>query len=188
MSKFFRKEHIMKKTSLILLIMVLAVSISFSILGCEYETGSAEPGVFDRSEIQLQEGKTAQTGDMKWELLEAEDLGTQIESDAGAILKPTRGKFIFVSFAVENTGTDIKTLLDSKVIDDKGRIYSICNEAYGYYTSTYSACTLAPIVPDSGVQRFSATFDVDPDSRDLVLEVTDLEIPPEEKAYIDLGL
>ena len=178
----------MKKMSILLAIIILALSVSLSFIGCEYETGSAEPGFVDRSKIQIQEGRTAQTGDVKWELLESEDLGNQIESDAGAVLKPTRGKFIFVSFSVENTGTETKTLLDSKVIDDKGRIYSICNEAYGYYTSTYSACTLAPIPPASGEQKFSATFDVDPDSKDLVLEVTDLEIPPDEKAYIDLGL
>ena len=80
-------------------------------------------------------------------LLEVKDLGTQIPDAKGIYIQQLTGKFIFISFSVENVGTDSRTLYDLRVIDDQGRIYNICNQAYGYLTgSVYSACTLVDIL------------------------------------------
>lgn len=178
----------MKKIVSMLLITTLAILITASVSACRYKEPYSEEGTIDRSDITVVEGDTAQVGDIKWQLLDAQDLGTRIEDETGAALEPTRGKFIFISFSVENTSDEGRILYDMKVIDGKGRIYSICTEAYGYFTSGYSACTLADIPPGAEPLNFSASFDINLDSEDLILEVTDLQQPPEEKAYIDLGL
>lgn len=178
----------MRRSSLLFVTITLVAMLVLSISACNYEPAFSEEGMLDRSEIEIQEGNTAEVGDIKWELIDVENLGTQIEDESGAVLKPTRGKFIFVSFTVENNSDEGRVLYDMKVIDGKGRIYSICTEAYGYFSSTYSACTLADIPPGAEPLKFSASFDINLDSEDLILEVTDLQKPPSEKAYIDLGL
>lgn len=156
-----------------------------SLLSCQ-EDYSSELGTIDRSELNITREKSVTTGDILWEVQRVEETGPEIVGEFGT-LESIQGRFIYIEFMVENQGQDIRQLLDLKVIDDKGRVYSICNEAYGYFTGAPSACTLENIVPDVQ-QTFSASFDIPQDSVDLILEVTDLKIPPEEKAYIDLGI
>ena len=72
------------------------------------------------------------------------------------------------------------------MIDSKGREFSICATAYGYL-GTDDACLLVDVYP-LAKQTFFASFDVPLDSVDLILEVSDLESPSGEKAYIDLGI
>lgn len=43
------------------------------------------------------------------------------------------------------------------------------------------------IFPDT-TRTFTASYDVPTDSKRMMLEVKDLKIPPEEKAYINLGI
>jgi len=83
-------------------------------------------------------------------------------------------------------GDDTRQLFDIKVVDDNGEYYSVCTEAYGYFTAP-AVCTVQDILVDVR-QEYDASFDVPLDSVDLILEVTDLRIPPGEKKYIDLGL
>ncbi|MCE5329503.1 DUF4352 domain-containing protein [bacterium] len=176
----------MKKIFVLMVIIILIISMGISVSACKNTI--SESSLFDRSKVTIQNVKQVKTGDINWNLLSVDDLGTQISNDAGAIYPATTGKFIFVSFSVENIGTDTRTLYDLKVIDDKGRIYSICNQAYGYLGPNYSACSLVDIIPDTKPQEFSATFDVNLDSKGLILEFTDLLTPPKEMAYVDLGL
>jgi len=178
----------MKKTLSIIIIATISLALLFISAGCRYEATYTEEGIVDRSEIEVVSGDTAKAGDISWELIDVEDLGTEIQDEAGAVLTPVRGKFVFVSFSVQNSSDEGRTLYDMKVIDSKGRVYSICTEAYGYFSSNYSACTLANIPPGGNPLFFSASFDINLDSEELVLEVTDLLKPPQQKAYIDLGI
>jgi len=178
----------MKKTLVLILIVVLIIFMVIPVIGCQ--TTISEGNLFDRSKITIQELKQIRTGDIIWSLLSVEDLGTEITNDLGAVYPATTGKFVFISFSAENVGTDFRTLYDLRVIDDQGRIYSICNQAYAYNIGgpVYSACSLVDILPKVKPQNFSATFDVDMDSKGLILELTDLLIPSKDVAYMDLGL
>jgi hypothetical protein len=177
----------MKKIFVLMGIIILAIFMAISVSACKNTI--SEGTLFDRSKITVQQVKQVKTGDINWDLLEVKDLGTQIPDASGNIYPATNGKFIFISFSVENVGSDSRTLYDLRVIDDAGRIYSICNQAYGYlFGPVYEACTLTPILPNEKSQNFSATFDVDLSSKGLILEFTDLLIPSKDMAYIDLGL
>jgi hypothetical protein len=176
----------MKKVFVIGVIIIALIILAISASSCKASV--AQGNTFDRSTITIQKVKQVSTGTMNWNLLDVKDLGKQIADTNGNIYPSTNGKFIFISFSVENTGTDSRTLFDLRVIDDQGRIYDICNQAYGYLGPNYSACSLVPILPKVKPQTFSATFDVDPDSKGLILEVTDLILPPVSAAYIDLGI
>lgn len=142
----------------------------------------------DISEIEtVAVDKEVTTGDITWKVIEVEDLGNQLtyEGITGS-LEAEEGKFIGITFYINNTGEDSKIIYDLTAIDDKGRSYSICIAAFAFF-SPEEACTLQEILP--GIDNtYSATFDVATDVDQLVLQVTDLGIPPEKVAYIDLDI
>jgi hypothetical protein len=175
----------MKKTIVLMATIVVIIFMVFSASACNATI--SQGNLFDRSKITIQQVKQVKTGDINWNLLKAEDMGQQIVNDAGTVYPATVGKFVYISFSVENVGAETRTLYDLRVIDNKGRIYNICNQAYGYFVPEYTACTLVDILPKVKPQNFSATFDVDLDSKGLILEFTDLLLPSKDLAYIDLG-
>jgi hypothetical protein len=175
----------MKKKYIIIFIALMIIILSISVGACK--PAGLEQRLFDRSEISRTSVDAEVTvGDITWKVENAEYLGSQIPSDTGFALESVYGRFIGVDFSVENTGDDILTLIDLKVIDSNGREFPICAAAYGYI-GVEEACLLVEVFPNIK-QTFFASFDVPVDSVDLILEVSDLNAPPEEKAYIDLGL
>ena len=125
-------------------------------------------------------------GNITWEIQNVDDQGTTIVSTENLSYRAVRGKFIIIDFKLFNNSDENKILYDLNVIDNKGRIFTVCLPAYAYMTDV-DACAITDIAP--GIEyTFNAPFDVSPDSEGLVLEITDLKNPPEEKAYIDLGI
>jgi|GEM_PF-1504631 len=175
----------MKDRLIILLSLFTIVFATLSLCACG-EKSARHLGMIERSGLDIIREDNVILGDIHWQLLKVEEVGPEIVGEFGT-LEAIQGRFIYIEFSLENSGQEIRQLFDLKVIDDKGRIYSICNEAYGYFTGAPSACVLQDIIPDME-RTFSASFDIPLDSVDLILEVTDLKIPPREKAYIDLGL
>lgn len=177
----------MKKIIMGLIVLTVSAFLILILSGCQDNySRDREIGSVDRSSLNIVRKNEVTVGDIHWQLLKAELVGPIISNEFGASLESLEGRFIFIEFSVENVGEDIRQLLDLKVIDDKGRVYSICNEAYGYFAAP-AACTLQDIFPETK-QTFNASFDVPVDSVDLILEITDLKIPPQERVYIDLGL
>jgi len=175
----------MKKIYNIILITVLVVFFLISLTACSTTNPGQE--LFDRSKISISRDREVKAGDIIWKVENIEYIGPQIPNDNGdGFLESRFGRFIGVEFNVENTGQEIKTIIDLKVIDSRGKEFPICVEVYGYIGAG-NACLLADIFPGTN-QTFFASFDVPLDSVDLILEVSGLEIPPEEKAYIDLGI
>ena len=176
----------MKKAVLIPAFIFIIVFLSISFISCKAGTIKQDP--FDRSVIKLVSvDEKVSVGGITWDILEVEYLGSEIPStDGGLMLEPTYGRFISIEFMVENTSEEVKTIINLVVIDNKGREFPICTEAYGYL-GTEGACLIVDLPPGTS-QEFYATFDVPLDSVDLILEVSDLGKPHEEKAYIDLGL
>ncbi len=147
-----------------------------------------EPLVEDIEAVEThQVGQRVTVGDIVWEITEVEDLGTElIHEDVTVALEPRLGKFVEVAFFVQNVGEEAKTVFDLTLIDDQGRTYQICLEAFAFFVPE-EACVLQEIIP--GVENnYFGVFDVEIDVETLTLEVTDLEIPPGEVAYIDLGI
>ncbi len=143
-------------------------------------------GSIDLSTIKtVSKDSPVATGEIVWQIHNAEDLGTSIVSSE-FIFEATIGKIIQLDFEIFNNADDSRMLYDLNIIDDKGRIFSICLPAYSVFTAE-KACALQEIIP--GLEYdFVAPFDIATDSEGLILEVTDLKNPVEEKAYIDLGI
>jgi len=173
----------------IFLFMVPVLAVLFLINGCQQniaETGSV-PEVDISNVEKLTVGQEAVAGDIIWVINETTDLGTLLIDDGSdAFLETEYGKFIGITFTVENTGQEPRVLYDLTAIDDKGNSYSICLPAFAFF-SPEQACTLQEIIPGTE-HTYSATFDVDTDVKELVLVLTDLNIPPQNIVYIDLDL
>ncbi len=173
-----------------LIVFILAISLII-FAGCRPSEGPAvqQPTADkDITEIEAHEpGQVVATGDIVWEVLEVEDLGVQLTHERfPGILEAEAGRFIGITFFVQNTGDDPKVIFDLTAIDDTGRTYSICLAAFAFFNNQ-DACVLQEIIP--GIENtFNAVFDVEVDADRLLLKITDLEIPAGEAAYIDLGI
>jgi hypothetical protein len=143
-------------------------------------------GTFDVSKIDAVSKDTAvTTGEIVWQIKNAEDLGTNIVS-TDAVFEARVGKIIQLDFEIINNSEEERILYDLNLIDNRGRVFSICLPAYGTFGSE-KACALQTIIPGINYE-FLAPFDIATDSEGLILEVTDLKFPAEETAYIDLGI
>ena len=151
------------------------------------ETTLIEPvGSRDISAIETNPlGSEVKTGEITWKIKEVEDRGTSVVS-TDFNFEAVIGKIIIIEFTILNNSEDSRVLYDLNIIDDRGRVFSICLPAYGLL-SIEKACALQEIVP--GMEYvFAAPFDVGIDSKGLVLEITDLKTPYEENAFVDLGI
>lgn len=175
----------MKKITVIFLIFILALFLAGVWSGCKQED---EKGMLDRSKITVSDkGDAVQAGEVTWTLIESEYLGSLIvnDEDSGS-LETESGRFLSLRFKVINNSDEPRSIIDVKIIDSNGEEYPICIDAYGYI-AVEEACVLEELLP--GIERtFTATYDVPLDAVDLLMEVTDLKYPPEDMAYIDLGL
>jgi len=171
----------MKKISILIGITMLAITMAVA-AGC----GQQSNADIDRSAIKISSSDTVTVGDIEWELLEAEDLGPSLTSPSGETYGSKEGKLVKIAFAATNMGDEIKQIFDMKLVDADGNYYSVCTEAYAYYTNP-EVCTVQDVMPGTRM-TFEATFDITSDASDLILEVTDLETPPVEKGYMDLGI
>jgi len=177
----------------ILSIMFLAAMLILLIFSCRtddtdyyYITDNLK-----RSELDIIYDQDTVTVDgVTWEILEAEDRGALLKNQYGGELETIEGRFIYLAFTIENNSDVEKALYDLRIVDDKGRVYTIANEAYGYMDSTTAGPRTVgglALVPDEK-REFNAVFDVPVDAVDLLIECTDLGFPPAEKVYIDLGV
>jgi hypothetical protein len=140
-----------------------------------------------RSEINtVSWKKEVKTGDITWKVLGVNDIRNRLEYDYSDAALETKGRFVWIRFRVKNEGADIKYIYDLMAIDSRGRVYPICASAYAYLGFD-EACLLVEVLP--GTERNFTTFhDIPLNAENLALEVTDLNIPAKERAYIDLGL
>lgn len=176
----------MKKFILFTSIIFAAAIFSVVFSGCE-STKTTEK-LIDISKIQSQAiGEEVKTGDIIWNITEVQDLGIRLESGTGIdYLEAEEGKFIGLIFTVENVGSESKYIYDLNVVDSAGRKFPICLPGFAFF-SPVEACALEEVFP--GLKRkLSASFDVALDSEELLLEVTDLNVPSGEKKYIDLDI
>jgi len=171
----------------ILIPLILLTAVLFAV-GCS-NAATDSAGNIDFSNTETSNvGEEVVAGDVVWKVTKVENLGDKIQSEGVYTLASEEGNFINIDFEVSNTGTETKQIFDLKVIDDQGRAFTICIEAYGVLGPyTNDACTLATINPGEN-RTFNTTFDTVADFDMLVLEVTDLKLPAGVTKYIDLGL
>jgi len=126
-------------------------------------------------------------GKVEWKILEVEDLGSVLESSNMFIDdKKTSGKFILVRFIVKNLDSDMKTMTDLTVVDNRDREFETFSESSFYIEDEEELFLLDNINP--GISKtYTLIYEIPEDANELMLEVTSLEFAG-DREYIDLGL
>jgi len=128
----------------------------------------------------------------KWKVLAARDRGSVLEASESRYGmfgkdKVTVGKFIEVTFVVENIGGKTENWVDTPtLIDNKNREFETA-EAYWEYVPEgldFLAVTLQPNIPKQAI----VIYEVPTDSSGLKLKVSDFNLLFPKTALIDLGL
>ncbi len=123
--------------------------------------------------------------EVNWKILSAKDLGDTLEAiDRWSDDKTTTGKFIKVRFTVKNIGKEIKTMTDLRLFDNEDREFTTYS-SFGYVEDKEELFIAENINP--GLERtYTVVYEVPADSKDFILEITNLEFMS-DKAYISLG-
>ncbi len=100
--------------------------------------------------------------------------------------KKTSGKFISVRFTVKNLDSDMKTMTDLTVVDNRDREFETFSESSFYIEDEEELFLLDNINP--GISKtYTLIYEIPEDANGLMLEVTSLEFAG-DREYIDLGL
>jgi len=131
-------------------------------------------------------GQDVVVGKVRWKVLEAQDLGDQLESD-NQFIDPltTSGRFILVRLEVENNATESRTFTEGDITDDQGRTFGNNSDAIPFIEDG-ELCVLEQINPNI-TKICTAIYEVPGDASGLKLVVGDLA-PFGDEAEIDLRL
>jgi hypothetical protein len=176
-----------------ILIAVTTFAICTGMVMCALAGSKSTSDAFTHEHINrstitpVPKSEVVMAGNVQWNILNVEEVGPVLrQKNTGSTLE-TRGKFVNIRFEVVNLGEDQKYIFDLRMVDERGRTYPICAKAYAYLGLFEEACSVAELIPDMK-RTFTTSHDVPKNAEDLWFEVTDLNVPPEEKLYIDLGI
>ena len=143
-----------------------------------------------------EETKIYKTGDdvtvenVRWQLIEAKDLGNVLKSDNQYTEdKKAAGnsKFVEITMEVENLDTDMASVSDLKIVDSKGREFISASDVFQWIPDDKQMFILSNLNPNVP-EQFIDIYEVPEDATGLKVEVGDLNLFGNEKAYIDLGI
>jgi len=136
-------------------------------------------------------GQDVTVGKGRWKVLSARDRGSVLlgsESQYPTITddKTTAGRFIEVSFELENMGTITETWVSSStVVDNKGREFKSADGVWEWIPSekSFLLTSVHPGVP----MQFIQIYEVSKDASGLKLKVRDISFGGSATALISLG-
>lgn len=127
-------------------------------------------------------------GNVRWHFHNAENLGNTLKSDNQFIdSKTTAGKFIRVSFDVENRSGDMLTYGGIDLVDSQGRTFKEYTESL-FFIPDGEECSIIVNLNPNVAKRCTLIFEVAADAVGLKAHVGDLEFFGGDEAYIELGL
>lgn len=127
-----------------------------------------------------------QVGEVRWKILEAQDLGPTLTGGQGSEKeKTTAGRWVRVHFEFENLSSDMQSFSGIKVVDDQGREFTASSDVFSFFPEP-EWCVLENINPNVP-KTCTHIYEVPANATSLKLVVTDLEMFGSEEAQIDLG-
>jgi hypothetical protein len=145
-------------------------------------TATSEPLSISLSQI----GDYVTLGELRWHVVKAESLGSELTSDNQFIdSKTTAGKFVAVYFDVENLGKDPTSFFGVDLVDGVERQFGAFDEGFMFVPNELQ-CTLAKMNPNLPLSCM-VIFEIPADATELKLKVTS-QVPFGDEALIALGL
>ena len=151
------------------------------------QAAPAEPTASPAPEPTYGVNQDVRVGDVRWKILEANDLGSELVSDNQFIDSvPTTGKFVGVRFEIENLSNDQLNFTDVGLIDSAGREFTPKDDVY-HWIEDNEKCIYEQL--NVNVPKIcTVIFEIPADATDLQLQVGDLELFGSDEALIALGL
>jgi hypothetical protein len=132
-------------------------------------------------------GQDVLVGEVRWKMLEAQDLGNQLVSD-NQFIEPlnTAGKFIRVRFEIENRSKDMQSFIGFDLVDSQGREFTSSSDALMFIDNS-ETCILENLNPNLPITCM-VIYEVPADATGLKAYVGDLSMFGGAEAKIELGL
>lgn len=144
--------------------------------------GEAESGV-----VTGKINQDIQVGEVRWKVLEAQDLGNTLKSDNQFIEPLTiAGRFIKVRFEIENQSADTLSFTDVNLLDSQDRKFQNSANAIGFIVQPDKPCLLEQLNPNVPKQCVEI-YEVAADSKGLRVQVGDLDFLGSAEGLIELG-
>lgn len=131
-------------------------------------------------------------GDVRWKLVSVKDRGNILKASESkyptfAEEKTTTGKFIEITMEVENLSTEMKSVSNLKLVDDKNREFIHASDVSEWIPEEKELFLLSNLNPNMP-QQFTDIYEVPADATSLKIKVGDLSFLGTEEASIDLGI
>ena len=130
--------------------------------------------------------------DVRWKLIEVKDRGSILKASESrystiAESKTTTGKFIEITMEVENLGTEMKSVSNLKIIDDKNREFISSSDVSEWISEGKEMFLLSNLNPNMP-QQFTDIYELPIDATGLKVKVGDLSFWGDEESLISLGI
>jgi hypothetical protein len=147
----------------------------------------AEPESGDSGDVLPVVGDDVEVGEVRWKVLSAEDLGnTLTATNEFAEDATSSGKFIRVSFEIENLASAEQSLWSVDIEDEQGRVFGTYDEYY-LYVPDDETCILESLNPNLA-KVCTYVFEVPADAVGLAFRASDLGFLEPRTELINLGL
>lgn len=132
-------------------------------------------------------GQDVQVGEIRWKIIAAKDEGHELKS-ANEFIKPksTSGKFIRLTFELENKSKDLKTFAGLDVVDAQDRKYKSSSDGLMFIEQDRQ-CVFENINPNI-TKTCQAIYELPKDATGLKANVGDLSLFGSQEEFIDLSL
>jgi len=131
-------------------------------------------------------------GDVRWKLIEVKNRGNILKASESryptiAENKTTTGKFIEITMEVENLGTEMKSVTNLDIVDNKDRKFIPASDVSEWIPEEKEMFLLSNLNPNMP-QQFTDIYELPSDAAGLKVKVGDLSLWGDEEALIDLGI
>lgn len=158
------------------------------------EPATTKAGTAVETTTQHKVGDNVEVGRVRWNVLEAKDLGNVLKGSASNYPSFTddkqanaNSKFVSITVEVENLDTSMKSVTDLSIVDSKGREFTSSSDASDWVPQEKEMFLLSNLNPNVP-QQFTSIYEIPNDATDLHVEVDDLSFWGSDETNISLGL
>jgi len=169
------------------LIIVAVIIIIASVSG-----GEKKETILEETSAIYSINQDVKVGEVRWKLISIKDRDNILKASESryptiAKDKTTIGKFIEITMEVENLGTEMKSVSNLDIIDNKNRKFIAASDVSEWIPEDKEMFLLSNLNPNMP-QQFTDIYEIPADAIGLKVKVGDLSLWGNEKALISLGI
>ena len=180
------KKSIWRKWWLWLIIVTVIIIIA-SVSG-----GEKKEAIPEETSATYSIGQDVKVSEARWKLISVKDRGNILKASESryptiAENKTTTGKFIEITMEVENLGTEMRSVFNLDIIDDKNREFIPASDVSEWIPEDKEMFLLSNLNPNMP-QQFTDIYEIPTDAIGLKVKVGDLSLWGNKEALISLGI